>query len=209
MDCTEKQHAGKGAGMKTGIISVICIFLASIGQSALAFSCDGKIVSVGDTKAEVFMKCGEPAWKESREEEIIEKIDEVAKRKTIVAIDEWAYNFGPQSFIRVLEFRSGKLAAVREAGYGYADSKERGGSCDEQKIERGAMKLDVLVKCGEPSWKEERTEEVFEEVDKNTKRKVTVTYEDWTYNLGPNRFMRILTFKNGRLVDIRTGSYGN
>ncbi|MBW1954196.1 MAG: DUF2845 domain-containing protein [Deltaproteobacteria bacterium] len=28
------------------------------------------------------------------------------------------------------------------------------------------------------------------------------------YNLGPNRFIRILRFENGRLVDITTGDRG-
>ncbi len=35
-----------------------------------------------------------------------------------------------------------------------------------------------------------------------------VTIEEWTYNLGPNRFLRILTFRNGVLANIKTGGYG-
>ena len=35
-----------------------------------------------------------------------------------------------------------------------------------------------------------------------------ILIEEWTYNLGPTRFIRYLIFENGRLVDIKTGDYG-
>ena len=35
-----------------------------------------------------------------------------------------------------------------------------------------------------------------------------VKIEEWTYNFGPERFIRTLTFENGELVDIETGGYG-
>lgn len=34
------------------------------------------------------------------------------------------------------------------------------------------------------------------------------SYEEWTYNFGPSRFLYILTFKNGRLVKIDDDGYG-
>lgn len=187
---------------------IFCILLLSVGRSVLAFSCDGRVVSPGDTKPDVVTKCGEPAWKDAHEEQVTERLDETTKRKTTVIVDEWIYNFGPQSFLRILEFRNGKLADIRTGGYGYTDARDRATSCDEQKVKRGDTKIDVLVHCGEPAWKEERKEEIIEQTDKDTRNKVTVTIEEWTYNLGPNRFMRIFTFRNGRLADIRTGDYG-
>ncbi len=187
---------------------VFCMVSVFPGQAAFGFSCDGMIVSPGDTKMEVLMKCGEPALRDSHEEKLTERLDETAKIKTTVIVEEWTYNFGPQSFLRIMEFRNGKLADIRTGGYGYADAKERATICDEQKIQRGDMKLDVLVQCGEPALKEERKEEIIEETDQDTKRKVTLIIEEWTYNLGPNRFMRVFTFRNGRVIDIRTGNYG-
>lgn len=35
-----------------------------------------------------------------------------------------------------------------------------------------------------------------------------ITVEEWTYNFGPDKFIRIFTFRNGKLVDIRTGGHG-
>ncbi len=195
--------------MKNRIMTAVCcLVLVCAGRTAFAFDCDGGIVSPGDTRMEVIMKCGEPAWKDSHEEALKEKLGETVKRKTTITVDEWVYNLGPQSFLRILEFRDGKLAAIRTGGYGYADTGDGAASCDEQKVSRGDTKLDVLTRCGEPAWKEERKEEIIEEIDKDTKRKVTVNIEEWTYNLGPNRFMRTFIFRNSRLVDIRTGNYG-
>jgi hypothetical protein len=37
---------------------------------------------------------------------------------------------------------------------------------------------------------------------------VRVTVEEWVYNDGPARFMRILTLENGKVVSIRKGNYG-
>jgi hypothetical protein len=39
-------------------------------------------------------------------------------------------------------------------------------------------------------------------------RTVYETVEDWVYDLGPGRFVRTFTFRNGRLVAIQTGGYG-
>ncbi len=35
-----------------------------------------------------------------------------------------------------------------------------------------------------------------------------VLVEDWIFNLGPNRLMRIITFENGIVVDVDTLGYG-
>ncbi len=177
--------------------------------TAHAFSCGGRVVSAGDTKAEVIMKCGEPAGKDSRTEERIEKIDADTKRKISVTIDEWTYDLGPDTLIRILTFTDGRLMDIREAGYGSAETKSPERRCDERYSDIGATKAEVRLKCGEPSWKEERKEEILETVDSGTKQKITITIEEWTYNLGPNKFVRVFQFRNNRLVVIRTGEYGN
>jgi hypothetical protein len=37
----------------------------------------------------------------------------------------------------------------------------------------------------------------------------TIEIEEWTYNLGPSRFMYYLTFENGELARIESGGYGD
>jgi hypothetical protein len=99
------------------ILSLAVLILLEI--AAVAFQCGDRIVSTGDTKAEVIMKCGEPTLKDSREESIIEKIDANTKQKKTITIDEWTYNLGPDSFIRILRFENGKLVDIQTGNYGY------------------------------------------------------------------------------------------
>ncbi len=85
----------------------------------------------------------------------------------------------------------------------YADSF----SCTGGIVSTGDRSFDVLAKCGQPDFKDSHQEEVVQQFD-DTKRKVFITVEEWTYNLGPSQFIRIVVLKNGRIAEIKTGSYG-
>jgi hypothetical protein len=87
--------------------------------------------------------------------------------------------------------------------------------CGSELASEGSSKTDVLLKCGEPFFKDTRTETVGEKVKRKdeegtttTERTVTKTFEEWTYNFGPQRLMQVAVFENGRLVDVRSGGYG-
>ena len=88
--------------------------------------------------------------------------------------------------------------------HAYADSFSCGGGI----ISTDDRTADVMAKCGSPDFKDTHQEEVIQRLDINTKEKVYITVEEWTYNLGPNQFMRIVVLKNGRVAEIRTGNYG-
>lgn len=74
----------------------------------------------------------------------------------------------------------------------------------------------VLDQCGDPTSMEERrgrsatgffhTHPMSHEEFRYIMREIHV--EVWTYNFGSTQFIRYLTFRNGRLVDIRTGDRG-
>jgi hypothetical protein len=170
--------------------------------------CGNTVISLGDTKTDVLMKCGDPAGTDSWQEEIVERIDAETKKKAVVTTDEWTYNQGPDALIRVLTFRNGKLADIKEGGYGYAAARAKVSGCEKEYPDKGTTRAEVEANCGQPFSKSERQEEMLEAIDQNTKRKVSVTIEEWTYNYGPDRFIRIFEFNNGKLVDIRTGGYG-
>jgi hypothetical protein len=86
----------------------------------------------------------------------------------------------------------------------------------------GDSRYEVLRKCGEPSWRdaweEERLERVggipyFDGSPYYASRvpflaNVHVWVEEWVYNRGPSRFIRVLRFENNRLIDIEVGDYG-
>lgn len=94
--------------------------------------------------------------------------------------------------------------------------------CGNRLANIGDTKGEVLRSCGEPTWRDVWGEDRIERVVGypyavgsyyvGTRipiyTVVHVIVEEWTYNLGPNQFMRILRFENNRLVDIQTGDYG-
>lgn len=98
---------------------------------------------------------------------------------------------------------------------GSADSFRCGGKL----INTGDRTIDVISKCGPPDWKDEHIEKRLERVyndpyhrDQDYREPVAavveVRVEEWYYNSGPHRFIRILRFENGTLVSIETGGYG-
>ena len=100
--------------------------------------------------------------------------------------------------------------------------------CGGRLISVGLTKYEVLNKCGEPNYKDYRYEtrikrdyyrdlfpsDNFYRYREREKYREPlfvdeeVLIEEWTYNLGPTRFIRYLIFENGRIVDILTGDYG-
>ncbi|GHH02564.1 DUF2845 domain-containing protein [Comamonas sp. JC664] len=90
--------------------------------------------------------------------------------------------------------------------------------CGQALVADGALKAEVLAKCGEPAAKDFRT--VTDSAGSVTpdhrtggvtteRRSVTREYEDWTYNFGPRRFLQVVTFENGRLIDVQSAGYGS
>jgi len=168
------------------------------------FYCGDKIVAPGDSRANVLAKCGEPAWREMREDAITETYLPDKTPVNFVTTEEWIYNFGSDQFLRFLRFQGDRLAVIETGDYGY-DNRDFGGNCgDGRNISLGDSKLEVLVKCGEPSKNAGETE-------KNAAGGggAPVESDEWIYNFGPERFIYIVKFRRGKVYDIRTGGYGH
>jgi len=190
-----------------GTIVLLALLLPS-RSSADSISCDRGIVSSGDRAGDLLVKCGEPEWRDSRTEEIVERFGVETKRTTTVTVEDWTYNFGPYQFMRIVTLRNGVVSEVRTGQYGAP--KDRGPAppeCGGRVISTGDTKADVLIRCGEPFVTTSHQEELKERLVGGS-RTVIVTVEEWTYNFGPQRFMRIITFRNGTVIDVRTGGYG-
>ena len=188
---------------------ILVAFLFPTLSSADSISCDSGIVSSGDSAVNLIMKCGQPEWKDSHQEESTDQFNPNLKQRTYITVEEWTYNFGPQQFMRIVTLRNGVVAGVRTGQYGTSkDRRPPAPACDDRVLSVGDTKADILVKCGEPFYKSSHHEELKEKFDDSSSRKVIVTVEEWTYNFGPRQFMRIITFRNGIVADIRTGDYG-
>ncbi len=192
----------------TLVIAVALIALLPGAGIASGYRCEGKIISVGDTSGELIAKCGEPDWKQSHTEEIIKTSDKNDKRKIVIDVEEWTYNLGPQRFMRIFKLRNGRVVDTRLGDYGFAEEEINQFQCSAQSVSVGDSAAEVVAKCGEPAWKDEREEIIRERLDDETVRKIYIIVEDWTYNFGPNQFLRIFTLRNGKVTKIRTGGRG-
>ncbi|MGR9045431.1 MAG: DUF2845 domain-containing protein [Gammaproteobacteria bacterium] len=86
--------------------------------------------------------------------------------------------------------------------------------CGRKLVQTGDHKLDVLQKCGEPDYAEQRmglsgsrfryprgTWE-FDQYEQ-------VVIDEWIYNFGPSQFKQFLLFENSILQEIRDLDYGD
>lgn len=189
------------------IALAIIALIPGVGMSS-GYRCEGKIISVGDTSGDLIAKCGEPDWKQSSTEEIITTIDKDTTKKILIDVEEWTYNLGPDRFMRIFKLKDGRVVEMRLGDYGYAEEGVNQVQCSAQSVSVGDSALEVMAKCGEPAWKDVREEIIRERLDDETVRKVSITVEEWTYNFGPNQFLRIVTLRNGKVTKIRTGGRG-
>jgi hypothetical protein len=138
---------------------LLCFFILLILENldAYVLSCSNKLVELGERKAELRMKCGAPTLVEEWQERILAYRDfagEVMKGKQAeYDTEEWTYNFGLNRFLffgiyqrQVVEYRSRVLRIHRSALRG-----------DETHLwkndRRGERKINVLMKCGPPTFK--------------------------------------------------------
>ncbi len=95
------------------------IFFALLTGQANAESlrCNGDIVEINDTKAEVVVKCGNPEMTDSYCEKSAQKIRQSDGSLTLVEncenVDIWTYNPGKGQFLTNLYFAQGKLREMR------------------------------------------------------------------------------------------------
>jgi hypothetical protein len=105
---------------------LIAVALLASSPAFAALRCGSKIVTEGDTRSEVAVKCGEPTevltvkslfrrpviWSNGRPYYIGEDFVEVP-------VEHWIYNLGPNKLMRRLRFEGGLLVEIESLGYGY------------------------------------------------------------------------------------------
>ncbi len=90
-------------------IKFIC-FVLMIGMSSAAtagFRCtNGKLISEGDIKSEVKIKCGQPVDQEY--------VGVIKINKEHINLDRWTYNPGTGKLLKILDFHNGVLAEIND-----------------------------------------------------------------------------------------------
>jgi hypothetical protein len=192
------------------LLAMRLISLYPTQAEASSISCPGGIVSSGDSVVVLLNKCGQPDWKDSHQEEITGPLSGGLRQRTYVTVEQWTYNFGPQQLLRIVTIRNGTVAGIQTSGrYGFSkDEQPVKPECGDHIISHGESEAEVLAKCGDPFYRTSHAEEIWEPMGASGFRKVMVTVEEWTYNFGPQRLMRIITFRNGRVTNVRTDGYG-
>jgi len=133
--CISHEMEGRLREMKVTWINcmIVATLLFAAGSNVMAtdFSCDSKIVSIGDYKYDVLRRCGEPSHVEVWEEVRIRRDFSPGLLETgiglyrsplfltgPVTVEEWEYNLGPNRFIRYLRFENSRLIRITEGDYG-------------------------------------------------------------------------------------------
>jgi hypothetical protein len=100
-----------------------------------------------------------------------------------------------------------------------AHAGEDGFRCGNRLVTQGDHMLEVRKKCGEPDFVSQRTDERKvkakvrhfsngQMVEVGEEETIDVLVEQWTYDLGPRRFIRYVDFENARVARVTTGNYG-
>ncbi|WP_051361943.1 DUF2845 domain-containing protein [Solimonas soli] len=187
------------------LLAGLCLWAAP-AQAIDTVRCGSRLVSIDMTAAEVLGACGEPSYRDVWAQPGYGP-------NYLGAIEEWTYNLGSSQLLRVLRFRNGRLQRIDVDGYGFADDGP--GDCTQSGIVRGMSKYRLVAQCGEPATKSvdvvqvpvDRRDRVYDPRASYNSWE-TVLREEWVYNFGASRFLRIVQIDNGRVTDVEFGGRG-
>ncbi len=148
-------------------------------------------------------RCGAPYWTEQNYALSVRGANGPYEVQDETVYDVWYYNFGPQRLLVRLLFRDGRL--VREESLGYGVS-EIGGDCNLDGLLQGTPAGEIFARCGQPTSRNQRQRTEIRRDGYGNERLTSVRLEEWIYDIGANRLMRVLTLENGRLVEVSSES---
>jgi len=104
------------------LIPSVLLFHSS-AKADRGLRCQGRLVTIGDTKAEVLEMCGKPdqvkQWEEGHDRNFSQIYDYEKERyiapKLIegpILMERWTYDMGSNKFIRYLYFQNGELIKI-------------------------------------------------------------------------------------------------
>lgn len=105
-------------------LALIVLILTLSTAPAHALRCGNRLVSQGDTQAELLAKCGEPTQINHRQVSVPIRVwdshlHDYRLDYSIIYIEEWIYNFGPRRFMQSIQFKDGRVEQIESLDYGY------------------------------------------------------------------------------------------
>lgn len=200
-----------GSGGRLGWHAVLLLLCAAgTAQAGEAMRCGSRLVAEGDTAAKLLGVCGEPDLRDAW-------LIAGHAPGLLAETEEWTYNFGPQKLLRVVRLRQGRIDRISSEGYGFNEAAPRDCSASAA-IAPGMSKYRLLARCGEPLTRTtshlllHRPARVYggglRDEYLGAGGLEPVYREEWTYNFGSSRLMRIVTLDNGRVSELRFGERG-
>lgn len=196
---------GLGARMAGGVLLWLC---ADGAWAAESMRCGSRLVAEGDSAAKLLAVCGEPDLRDSWQAPGFAP-------GLLAETEQWTYNFGSQKLLRLVRLRQGRIERMDSEGYGFALPATRDCSAAAA-IVPGMSKYRLLARCGEPLLRT-GTHLLLERPPRHygggfaysrPSGLEAVYREEWTYNLGSSRLMRVVVLDNGRVGEVRTGERG-
>ena len=177
----------------------LAILLLLASPAAFAMRCGTRIVDVGAQDFQVRERCGEPFYADQYyATEVFGNYGPVAQYRD-VQYDVWYYNFGPRQLMRQLVFRDGLLERERTLGYGVDAIGE---DCDPNRLLGGLSAGELFARCGEPASRRSHTDTLVRRPAPGLERWRDQRREDWIYDFGDRRFVRVVRVVDGRVVAV-------
>lgn len=184
--------------MKRLLLLVPLLFAA---LPAHALRCGTRVVTTDDRDVAVRERCGEPYYTDQLVVYDVRGADGPFERQTENVYDAWYYNFGPRKLMVRLLFLNGRLHREDTLGYGV---NRIGDSCTLDSFPTGTTAGEIVAYCGMPASRHTQREAIVRRDGIGNERYTPIRRETWTYDLGGNRLLRILTLENGRLQSVDT-----
>jgi hypothetical protein len=183
--------------MSRHVFLIVVLLLAS--PSAFAVRCGNRIVTDGTQDFQVRDRCGEPFWTDRYTNvDVIGAYGPLEQQRT-VQFDVWYYNFGPHQLMRQLIFRDGVLLREDTLGYGVS---EIGDDCNPNRVLDGLSAGELIARCGEPVSRRSQTDTVVLRPARGVEQWRDQRREDWIYDAGDSRFVRIVRLVDGRVSGV-------
>jgi hypothetical protein len=187
--------------MNRSILLVLVFLLAA--PTAHAMRCGSRLVTDGAQDFQVRDRCGDPFWTDRYTRVEVFGANSAVEYQREVQIDVWYYNFGPRQLMRRLVFRDGLLQREETLGYGV---NEIGADCNPNRLLDGLSAGELFARCGEPASRRTQFDTIVRRPVPGLERWRDQRREDWIYDFGDRRNLRIVRLLDGRVDSVESVS---